>query len=68
MFRRRQLSLEERDDIAFRPLHDRGGSISVYSGPCGPIVTIARIMDNIRHGRPAGEGIPPNALNDPNSP
>jgi hypothetical protein len=54
--------------IAFRPLYDRGGAVGIYSGPSGPIVTIARIMDNVRHGRPAGHGIPPNALNDPNSP
>jgi len=53
---------------ALSPLHDRGGPVSVYNGPSGPIVTIAKVMDNVSKGRPAGEGLPPDPLNDPNSP
>jgi hypothetical protein len=62
------LSEEEISRIAFRPLYDRGGTISIYSGPSGPIVTLARIMQNVSRGRPSGEGIAPGALNDPNAP
>lgn len=49
-------------------LQDRFGPLSVYSGPSGPIVTVSKILDNVSKGRPAGEGIPKNALNDPNCP
>jgi hypothetical protein len=66
--RLREWFVSDPSEIAFRPLYDRGGSLSVYSGPSGPIVTLARIMENVSHGRPAGYGIKPNALNDPNSP
>jgi hypothetical protein len=56
------------EKLVLRPLNDRGGPVGIYSGPSGPIVTLARIQENIRHGRPAGEGLPPDPLNDPNSP
>jgi hypothetical protein len=59
---------DEKRYPVLRPLHDRGGRVSAYSGPSGPIVTITKIVDNISKGRPAGEGLPPDPLNDPNAP
>ncbi|MBX4197613.1 hypothetical protein KW801_03615 [Candidatus Saccharibacteria bacterium] len=56
------------EKIVFRPIDDRGGPVSVYSGPSGPTVTLGKVMKNVGQGKPAGEGIPPGALNDPNSP
>jgi hypothetical protein len=61
-------ALRGEEDIAFRPLYDRGGPTSVYTGPIGPAATLARISDNVRNGRPAGEGLPTDPLNDPTLP
>jgi hypothetical protein len=73
----KRLSLRERigelifgkeEDLVLRPINDRGGSVGLYQGPSGPIVTIAKINDNVRHGRDPGYGLPPDALSDPNAP
>jgi hypothetical protein len=53
---------------ALRPLYDRGGPVSIYQGPSGPIVTLAKIQRNVASGRPPGEGLPPDPLNNPDSP
>lgn len=53
---------------AFHPLLDRGGRTSLYSGACGPIVTLAKVSKNVSSSRPAGEGLPIDALNQPDAP
>jgi hypothetical protein len=58
----------KRERLVLRPINDRGGAVGVYSGPSGPIATIVRMMNNVSRGRPPGEGLSPNALNDRNSP
>jgi hypothetical protein len=56
------------DYLSFRPLYDRGGPISVTPSADGPIGTLARIELNIREGKDPGDGLPPDPLNDPESP
>jgi len=50
---------------ALRPLYDRGGPVSVYQGPSGPIATIHKAM---RGDPEAIKAIENGALNDPNTP
>ena len=54
---------------AFRPIGEHySPTLGVYQGPSGPIATLARVSQNVREGRSASEGLPPDPLNDPNSP
>lgn len=56
------------DLLSFRPLHDRPSPISTTASATGPIGTLARIEMNARAGRPLEDGLPPDALNQPNAP
>lgn len=53
---------------ALSSLYDKGGRVGAYSDRDGPTVTLAKIVQNVAHGRPAGKDIPPDPLNDPASP
>lgn len=66
VIRQRRDLLEDR--LVLRPINDRGGPVGVYNGPSGPIATLVRITENAKQGRDLGEGLPPDPLNDPNSP
>jgi hypothetical protein len=47
----------EDDKVGFRTTDDRGGTISIYSGPIGPVGLLARISLNAIAKRPLREGI-----------
>jgi hypothetical protein len=50
-------------------MNDRGGGIGLYSGPSGPLVTLAKIARNVRRGAPPGKGLPSKRpFSDPDSP
>jgi hypothetical protein len=55
----------EDDLLSYRPLHDRGGGVSVYQGASGPIGILARIELNWRTKREdIGEGVPDDPFNE----
>jgi hypothetical protein len=45
------------DSTSLSPLYDRGGGISIYSGPSGPIGKLARIELNRIEGRELNDGL-----------
>jgi hypothetical protein len=40
---RPRLNSNDADDLSFRPLYDRGGGVSVYRGPVGPLGELAKL-------------------------